>query len=111
MASGRKAGTGSTRESRETRERSRIYQARIDLNARQVRRRVRDNVVAGVVGGLLVLGAVGAMTAYYAAGPGVPAVTPTTPATPVPGSPAPLAPEAPVTEAPATPAPTTTPAG
>lgn len=109
MASGRKASAASSRGSRENRERARVYQARAELNAQQIRRRIRDNVVAGVVGGVLVLGSVGAMTAYYLAGPGVPAVTPTP--SPTVGT---IAPESPVpapTETVPAPTPPATPAG
>ena len=63
------------------RERARVYQARLELNAAQKRRRTRDNVVGGIVGAVLLLGLLGAQIAYYTAGPGTPAPTPTTTST------------------------------
>ena len=80
---------GKDRETRAARERARLYQARREFHDDQGRRRARDNVIAGVVGGLLVLGLIGAQTAYFVAGPGAPAPStspsPTTPsATPTP---------------------------
>jgi len=77
---------GKDRQSREQRERARIYQARRDLHERTIRRRTRDNVLAAVIGGLVVLAAVGAQTAYFAAGPGAPAPVPSETATPQPSS-------------------------
>ncbi|KRB37827.1 hypothetical protein [Microbacterium sp. Root180] len=78
------ANGGKDRGSRESRERSRLYQARQEFHAGQARRRTRDNVIAGVVGGLLILGVVGAQTAYFVAGPGAPVPAPTTTGTPSP---------------------------
>ncbi|MFZ8757372.1 dioxygenase [Microbacterium sp. HMH0099] len=75
---------GKDRQSREQRERARIYQARRDLHERTIRRRTRDNVLAAVIGGLVVLAAVGAQTAYFVAGPGAPAPVPSETATPAP---------------------------
>lgn len=92
------ATRGNDRQTREQRERARAYKARLDLHERQGRRRTRDNVIALVVGLVVILGAVGAQTAYFVAGPGAPEPTPTS--TP--------APSAPATEAPASPAPDAT---
>ncbi|MGN8551917.1 UNVERIFIED_CONTAM: dioxygenase [Microbacterium sp. SLM126] len=78
------ANGGKDRGSRESRERSRLYQARQEFHAGQARRRTRDNVIAGVVGGLLILGVVGVQTAYFVAGPGAPVPAPTTTGTPSP---------------------------
>jgi hypothetical protein len=90
------ASTGKQREAREQRERTRQYQARQTLHADRKRRRTRDNVIAGVVGGILLLGLVGAQTAYYLAGPGAPVPTPASTPTPtdtapplLPGQPTP----------------------
>lgn len=92
MASAGKSGTGKGHSDRAARERARLYQARTDFNAATIRRRRRDNLVGGIVAGLLVLGAFGAQSAYFLAGPGVPAPTaptvdeaPDTETTPVPG--------------------------
>lgn len=68
---------GKDRGSREARERTRLYEARRRFHAEQGRRRTRDNVIAGIVGGLLILGVVAAQTAYFVAGPGAPEPTPT----------------------------------
>ena len=69
---------GKDRGTREARERTRLYQARQDFHAGQGRRRTRDNLIAGIAGGLLILGVVAAQTAYFVAGPGAPEPTPTT---------------------------------
>jgi hypothetical protein len=68
---------GKDRGTREARERTRLYQARQDFHAGQGRRRTRDNLIAGIAGGLLILGVVAAQTAYFVAGPGAPEPTPT----------------------------------
>ncbi|MCW3494529.1 dioxygenase [Microbacterium sp. SSM24] len=79
------ANGGKDRSSRESRERARLYQARQEFHSGQSRRRTRDNLVAGIVGGLLILGVVGAQTAYFVAGPGAPVPAPTnTGVTPTP---------------------------
>lgn len=57
------------RQDRAVRERARRYQARRADHERRVSRRRRDNVVAGVVGGLLVAAAFGAQAVYFVAGP------------------------------------------
>jgi hypothetical protein len=72
------ANGGKDRGSRESRERARLYQARQEFHSGQARRRTRDNLVAGIAGGLLILGVVGAQTAYFVTGPGAPVPAPTT---------------------------------
>ena len=75
------------RQDRAVRERTRRYQARRADHERRVRRRRRDNIVAGVAGGLLVAAAFGAQAVYFVAGPAAtPAATPgsTAPADPAP---------------------------
>lgn len=67
---------GRNRDARAARERARLYEARRRFHEGQAGRRTRDNVIAGIVGGVLVLGIVGAQTAYFVAGPGVPAPSP-----------------------------------
>lgn len=76
------ANGGKDRGSRESRERTRVYQARQAYRDGQARRRTRDNLIAGIAGGLLILGVVAAQTAYFVAGPGAP--TPTPSSTPIP---------------------------
>lgn len=105
---------GKGRNAKEARERSRVYQARQDYHNDRTRRRTRDNILAGVVGGVLLLGVIGAQTAYYTMGPGVPAPTssptPTTSPTPMnPPTPAESVspePQPTATETPAEPSPT-----
>ena len=87
---------------REARERARVYQARQQLHDDQARRRRRDNLVAGIVGGVLILGVLGAQAAYFTVGPGVPVPTPSV-------SPSPSTTPAPTDAPPMTPAPTPTP--
>jgi hypothetical protein len=72
------ANGGKDRGSRESRERARLYQARQEFHSGRARRRTRDNVIAGIAGGILILGVVGAQTAYFVTGPGAPEPTPTT---------------------------------
>ena len=61
---------------RTARERARAYEARQEFHAGQKRRRIRDNVTAGVAGGLLIAAVVAGQIAYFTAGPGVPEPTP-----------------------------------
>ncbi|WP_243227893.1 dioxygenase [Microbacterium sp. CIAB417] len=85
--------TGS-KQQRAERERARLYQARRALHDAQIRRRRRDNLIAGIGGGVLVLAVLGGQIAYYTLGPGAisptvetPAPTPsgsTSPSTPLP---------------------------
>jgi peptidyl-prolyl cis-trans isomerase B (cyclophilin B) len=65
------------RQARETRARLRTYQARQEVHARSVRRRRRDNVIAGI--GLVVVLALAtaAQLSYFGGGPGTPEATPT----------------------------------
>lgn len=78
---------GKDRETRAVRERTRLYQARRQFHDDQARRRRRDNLIAGIVGGVLVLALIGAQTVYFVAGPGAPEPSPTS--TPTPTEPAP----------------------
>jgi hypothetical protein len=79
---------GKDRGTRESRERARVYQARQQFHDDQARRRRRDNVIAGIAGGVLILGILGAQAAYFMVGPGAPepapASTPTPTSTPSP---------------------------
>ncbi|WP_324613550.1 peptidylprolyl isomerase [Agromyces kandeliae] len=70
------------RQAREERSRLRTYQARQEVHRRSVRRRTRDNVLAGV--GLVVVLALatGAQLFYFSGGPGAPAAEPTPSPTP-----------------------------
>ena len=90
MASG-----GKQRETAQSRERARLHQARRAFHQSQARRRTRDNLIAGIGGGVLILAVIGGQTAYFLAGPGAPAPSPSTSTTPTPRT---------------TPAPSTTPA-
>lgn len=80
------------RSAREEKERTRVYQARLALHRGQLRRRNRDNLIAGVAGGVLILAVVGGQIAFFTVGPGVPAPspapsepsTPTAPPLPIP---------------------------
>lgn len=81
------ANGGKDRDARASRERARLYQARQQFHSDQARRRTRDNTIAGVAGGLLVVGILAVQAAYFIGGPGAPEPTPTssTPAvTPAP---------------------------
>ncbi len=75
---------GKDRSAREARERARAYEARRDFHASQERRRVRDNWIAGIVGGVLIIALFGSQYAYFALGPGAPTPAPTSTPTPTP---------------------------
>ncbi|WP_396668324.1 dioxygenase [Microbacterium sp. R86528] len=71
------AAGGKDRETRESRERARRYLARQQYQAGLSTRRTRDNVVAAVVGGLLIVAAFVAQSLYFTTGPGAPEPVPT----------------------------------
>ena len=72
------------KQSRDEKERARLYRARQEFHASLIARQRRDNVIAGVAGGLLILAVVGGQVAYYTAGPGAPTPAPTDAGTPAP---------------------------
>ena len=72
------------RGAREARERAKVYRARQEFHASLRRRSRRDNIIGGVVGAVIVLGAIGLQTAYFTAGPGAPAPAPTSTEAPTP---------------------------
>ena len=80
---------GDKNRSRVERERSRVYRARQEFHAGLQTRRRRDNVIAGVAGGILLLAVIGGQVAYYTLGPGTPAPSPTPSATAPSSAPAP----------------------
>ncbi|WP_104171032.1 peptidylprolyl isomerase [Cryobacterium sp. M23] len=61
------------REAREARVRVRAFRARRSVNAHQVKRRRRDNLIAGVSVAVVVALAVGAQVLFFTGGPGSPA--------------------------------------
>ncbi|QLD13028.1 dioxygenase [Microbacterium oleivorans] len=86
------AGRGRNRDDRAAQERARVYAARREFHAGLARRRTRDNLVAAVGGGALILAVLAGQTAYFTLGPGVPAPADTpspTPTATTPASPAP----------------------
>ena len=93
---------GKNRDARAARDRTRLYEARRQFHEGQARRRTRDNLIAGIVGGVLILGLIGAQTVYFVAGPGAPDPAPSSTPTPTETTPAP-------TPAPTTPEPSATP--
>lgn len=99
------AAAAKGRDERVARERARVYQARLEFQRGRARRRTRDNLIAGIAGGALLVAVIGGQVLYYTAGPGVPEPEPTP--TPTQTVPAPATPEP---DVPATdPAPTPTP--
>lgn len=78
------AASNKDREKRLAREREQHYRARKQLHDGIVNRRRRDNVIAGVVGGILILLVVGGQVAFYTVGPGTPAPSPSTSVSPTP---------------------------
>lgn len=89
------ATAGKERGPREERERARVYQARQTMHLAQQRRRTRDNLIAGLVGGLLILAVIGGQVAYFTLGAGAPAPepSPTSTTTPAPSATPPATPE------------------
>ncbi|MFB8385879.1 dioxygenase [Microbacterium sp. NPDC055910] len=70
------SSVGKDRGARETRERSRVYQARQAFHQGQTRRRTRDNLIAGIGGGLVIVAIVVVQTLYFTVGPGTPVPEP-----------------------------------
>lgn len=64
------AAGGRNKDARVARERARAYHARRQLHAAQVHRRRRDNLVAGIGGGILLVAILAGQFAFFAAGPG-----------------------------------------
>ncbi|WP_040164376.1 hypothetical protein [Microbacterium gorillae] len=86
MASTNKAGAGKEHAARVQRERARVYEARERMHSEAVSRRRRDNIIAGIVGGVIVVGAIVGQAVYFGVGPGkpVPTVSPTSTTTVLP---------------------------
>ena len=102
------AAGGKDRGTRDARERSRIYQARQKFHEDQARRRRRDNLLAGIVGGALILAVLGGQVAYFTMGPGAPEPAPSpSPSVSPTSTPAPT--ESPSAAPSATPTPTPSP--
>lgn len=57
-------GPKNAQRSRAESERARLYAARTAWHSGQIRRRTRDNVIAGIIGGLLVVGAVASQSVH-----------------------------------------------
>lgn len=64
---------GRNKQQRTEQERARTYQARQEHNADRVRRRSRDNAIAGIGGGVLLAVILAAQVAFFTVGPGRPA--------------------------------------
>ncbi|HKT55740.1 MAG TPA: dioxygenase [Microbacterium sp.] len=64
------AAGGRNKDARVARERARAYQARQELHAAQVHRRRRDNLVAGLGGGIVLVAILAGQFAFFNAGPG-----------------------------------------
>ncbi|MEV8369249.1 dioxygenase [Microbacterium sp. NPDC064584] len=73
---------GKQRDTRAERERARVYQARQSFHDSLARRRRRDDLIAGIAGGALIVAILIGQTLYFTAGPGAPSPAPTaTPST------------------------------
>lgn len=57
-------GPKDSQRSRAETERARLYAARTAWHEGQISRRVRDNAIAGVVGGLLIVGAIASQSVH-----------------------------------------------
>lgn len=82
----RRGSKNAEKQTRTEQERARLYRARIQWHERQIARRTRDNVIAGVAGGLLIVGAFTsqAVHANYLENRPAPEPTPTVTPTPTP---------------------------
>ncbi|MFJ6679391.1 dioxygenase [Microbacterium sp. NPDC091382] len=69
-------GKDRTRATAQGRERARLYEARRRFHASVIQRRRRDNVIAGIAGGVLLLAVLGGQVAFYTLGPGAPEPAP-----------------------------------
>ncbi|SFI33396.1 MULTISPECIES: hypothetical protein [Microbacterium] len=69
---------------RAAKERARLYLARQEYHHGLQRRRQRDNLIAGIAGGALILAVIGGQIAYYTLSPGTPEPAPSPSATPTP---------------------------
>ena len=80
------AAAAGKKQTRVEKERARAYRARQEFHDGLIARRRRDNLIAGVAGGILILAVVGGQVAYYTLGPGapVPAATDTSSPAPTP---------------------------
>lgn len=78
------AKAGKDPAARAARERGRLYQARRDFHAGLERRRTRDNVIAGVAGGLIVVAITALQVAYFTVGPAGTGAEPTATVAPLP---------------------------
>ena len=96
------ANGASGKQSREEKERARVYRARQEFHASLGARRRRDNLIAGIAGAVLLVAIIAAQVAYFTVGPGTPEPTPT------PSPTSSTTPEPTTTELP-TPTPTPTP--
>lgn len=96
------AGRGkSAQQSRTEAERARLHTARKTWHEGQIRRRARDNVIAVVVGVLIVAGAVVSQVVHAQVNPPEPSPTPTVEPTDAPLPTDPASPEPAPTDAPA----------
>lgn len=80
------AGRGSknAQRSRAETERARLHAARTDWHQGQIRRRIRDNTIAGVAGGLLIVAAIASQSVHAAVTAPEPEPEPTETSTPGP---------------------------
>ncbi|MDZ8172756.1 dioxygenase [Microbacterium xanthum] len=65
------------RRNREERQRTRLYEARRRFHDDRIARRTRDNLVAGLGGGVILVAIISLQTLYFTAGPGAPTPEPT----------------------------------
>lgn len=75
-------GSKNVQRSKTSKERARLYAARTSWHEGQISRRVRDNTIAGIVGGLIIVGAIVSQSVHAAVV--APAPEPTETSTPTP---------------------------
>ncbi|SJN22807.1 hypothetical protein FM104_03720 [Microbacterium esteraromaticum] len=77
-------GSRGVQRARTESERARLYAARTDWHQKQLRRRRRDTVIAVVVGGLIVIGAIVSQTVHAQTTAPVPTPSPSSTDSPAP---------------------------
>lgn len=90
-------GSKNAQQARTSAERLRVHEARRTWHDGQIRRRIRDNAIAGIVGGVIVVGAFASQVVHAQVTAPEPTPTPTVAPTdaPAPSAPAPTPEETP----------------
>ncbi len=80
----RSGSQSAAKKARTEQERARVYRARAEWNENRIQRRTRDNVVAGVAGGVLILATIASQSVHAMVLDNAPEPEPTSTITPAP---------------------------